>query len=115
MTFDDYNLTKDAKYLISVLYKEYLSRRKQGKSKNESGLFLDVRDVQKLVPHWSVDDTTTVCNELKNKKLIDCRYGSNRPININLTTDAISMLENKFKNNVKTVVGYIKDFKDIFF
>lgn len=115
MTFDDYNLTKEAKYLISVLYKEYLSRKKQGKSKNESGFFLDVRDVQELVPHWSIDDTTTVCNELKSKKLIDCGYGSNRPINIHLTTDAISMLENKFKNNVKTVVGYIKDFKDIFF
>lgn len=115
MTFDDYNLTKDAKYLISVLYKEYLFRRKQGKSKNESDLFLDVRDVQKLVPHWSIDDTTTVCNELKNKELIDCRYANDRPMYIHLTTDAISILENKFKNDLQTVVGYIKDFKDIFF
>ncbi|MCO6532397.1 hypothetical protein [Lactobacillus sp.] len=115
MTFDDYNLTRDAKYLVSVLYKEYLSRRKQGKTKEESGFFLDIRDVQKLIPHWSIDDATTVCNELKTKELIDCRYGSNRPVYIHLTSDAISMLENKFKNNMKTVLGYIKDFKDIFF
>lgn len=87
MDINDFGLTDNAKTLISVLFKEYISQPK-------IPFFYDILSVQKFVPQFSKSEVTRAIHELEKNDLIDCNYGSNEPAEIKLTKMAIKVLKN---------------------
>ena len=108
------NLTKDAKYLISSMYKEYLSRRKNNISKKEAVFFDSVNEIHNnLMPEWTFEDTLFTCEELKKHNLISgIGYGSEEILQINLSTEAISLLEITFKDKTESVLEFMAKIKN---
>lgn len=102
------NLTNDAKKLLCKIYKSYLEKRKSGISKADANKFDSCESIHKdLVPKWIFSDVEDTCRELSQKNFIHCSWYDNTGLNIYLTTDAISILENRFKNNIKSVLSFI--------
>ena len=105
-------LSKDADYLICLIYKNYLEQRNNGVSKSEAKILGDSRNVnENIVPKWSFDDTDDTCRELIKKKFIDNRiYMDNYCGYMNLSDDGIIYMENRFKNGIKEVASFISQF-----
>ncbi|WP_270332962.1 hypothetical protein [Ligilactobacillus acidipiscis] len=108
------SLTKDAQYLLSVIYKTYLENRSSGKSKRDSNTFgseFDIHD--SLMPEWIQADVRETINELSRNNLLYVVFGNNKALRISLTTDAIVLMENKFKNKVDSVLKYATEIKSL--
>ena len=109
------SLTNDAKYLVSSMYKEYVSRRKKKISKEQATSFNDVEEIQKtLMKEWSLEDTLFTCRELKRKDFITgMNYGQDSIIMISLSTDAIAVMEAKFKDDADKVLDFAIKIKSL--
>lgn len=107
-------LTNDAKYLISAMYQEYLSRRKNNVSKKDAVSFNSVNDIHsKLMPEWNFEDTLFTCKELKKHNLITgTNYGTGEIVLINLSTEAIALLETTFKDKADSVLEFMTKIKN---
>lgn len=101
------DLTKDAEKLIVIIYKQYLSRRKQGVSKFNAVDF-EIEEVLCLdkVTNWTEDDIEDTLSELHEQDLIEMDLANN----FSLTTKGIVYLENRFKNNLVEVSDFIAKF-----
>lgn len=108
-------LTNDAKYLISSMYKEYVSRRKDNVSKEKAIRFQSVENIHEtLMKDWTLEDTLFTCRELKKKNFISgMDYGQNSMIRISLTTDAIAVMESKFKDDAEKVLDFLVKIKSM--
>lgn len=105
-------LTSTAKKLLCKLYKSYLEKCKSGLSKTDANRFNSCECIHnELVPTWIFSDVENACRELNQKNFIHCSWYDNTGFNISLTSDAISILENRFKNNVKSLLSFIADIK----
>lgn len=101
-------LTKDAEKLIAMLYDIYLEKRKSGISKAHAK-HLGGSDLikQKLAIDWSVSDVDEICRELNRAGFLDCMYADNTVYIARLSDNAISYMENRFKNGLKDVVQFL--------
>ncbi|MCS8616349.1 hypothetical protein [Latilactobacillus curvatus] len=115
MTIDDFNLTNDAKFLLSKMYAQYISARNSGKSKPESRMCAtDISELQEsLMPEWSDEDILDTCFELRSKELIYGFAAGDTLSRISLTTDAIAVLEVSFKDKLDTVLDYATKIKGL--
>lgn len=113
MKIDDYNLTNDAKFLLSSMYKEYLERRQNNTDKSKARLFNNIENIQEIMTEWSHGDVLDTCSELRRKKLINAIQASDTLLNISLTTDAISLLEVSFKDKIDNVLEYATKIKSL--
>lgn len=109
------SLTNDAKYLVSSMYKEYVSRRKKKISKEQATLFDSVEEIHKtLMKEWTFEDTLFTCRELKRKGFINgMNYGENSIIMISLSTDAIALMESKFKDDAGKALDFAIKIKSL--
>jgi len=104
-------LTKDADKLLCTLYKEYLERRKSGLSKSDATSFEDSDDIRnQYFPKWSSDDAANVCWELHNAEYVHCCPGDDLANDVELRTEAIIYMENRFKNGLKDVLTFLSNF-----
>lgn len=105
-------LSKDADYLICLIYKYYLELRDNGFSKTDAKSLGDSHDVnEKIIPEWSFDDTDDTCRELIRKDLLDNRiYVDNYCGFMQLSDKGIIYMENRFKNGFKEVTDFIAKF-----
>lgn len=100
-------LTNDAKFLISTLYSEYLKRRKEGQSKEQSIFFDDVESIHsQYMNEWMIEDVNFTCFELLNNSFILGQPADDSIIFIRLSTKAIAGLEVTFKDKVDKVLDY---------
>ena len=108
----DIQLSKDADYLICLIYKHYLELRDNGISKSEAKTLGDSPDVNSnIVPEWSLEDTDDTCRELIKNDLLDNRiYMDNYCGYMNLSDNGIVYMENRFKNGFKEVTDFIAKF-----
>ncbi|WP_407372360.1 hypothetical protein [Carnobacterium sp.] len=107
------NLTNDAKYLLSSLYKEYVLRRKNDQTKAQSVKFIDVEEIHKnYMSEWKIEDVEYTCAELKKNDFISGRYLSNKLQYITLTTYAISQLEETFSDKVNNILTFMEKIKN---
>lgn len=113
MKISDLNLTNDAKFLVSSMYKIYIEQRKNKIDKRVARLFGDISDIQKIMSQWSPDDVLDTCFELRDKGLINGTPGNNSLFYISLTTDAIALLEVSFKDKADDVLDYIVKIKSL--
>lgn len=100
-------LTKDADKMLCCLYKEYLQRIKLGNSKTSSrDFYADYTKTDKFLSTWHEDDIATVRNELGRKHFLKVNILGD----FTLTDDAITYMENRFKNNLSELTDFISKF-----
>lgn len=107
-------LTSDARYLLSQMYKEYLQNRSKGKNKRDAMAFgseFEIHD--NLMPEWSQADTRETINELSRGNLLDVRFGNGKALYVYLSTNAIVLMEHKFKDQLKDVIDYATKIKSL--
>ena len=102
-----FELTKDADKLIVLIYKEYLSRRKEGISKSKASNFekIELQSLDKIST-WLEDDLEDTLAELHEKGLITMDLS----FTFDITDSGIIYLENRFKNDLIEVTDFISKF-----
>ena len=95
-------LTRDADYMVCSLYKEYLSRVKNGSSKSKAKCFIK-SEINSLVPKVNSDDVGDLAEELKSKGLLSKDILDN----VEFTSDGIIYMENRFLNKADKVLEYL--------
>lgn len=107
-------LTNDAKYLISSMYKSYIEKREAGECKRDASSFGSEFDIKQVImSEWQQADIHETVNELSRARLLNVRYGSNVAVTVSLSTDAIVLMEHKFKNKMDTVIDYAVKIKSL--
>ena len=100
-------LTRDAEAMLVALYKVYLSRRKDGQSKQVARYFDDVFfSTQESFSQMNCSDVNDTRLELGQCGLLRNYIGGD----CELTTNAIIYLENRFKNNLADVLSFLSQF-----
>lgn len=99
-------LTKDADKMLCCLYKEYLQRIKSGSSKSSSKFFnMEYTSTDNVLSQWHNDDVCATRSELSKKGLLKAYMSGN----FELTDEAVSYMENRFKNGLSEVIKYLAD------
>lgn len=99
-------LTKKSEAFLCIIYKEFIERQKSGMPCSEARNFEDGfhHNVDKL-SEWNRCDMNECIAELKNCGYIKCNIIGD----IKLTDKAIIDMENRFKNNIKSIASTIKE------
>lgn len=95
-------LTRDAKKAAAKIYKEYLNRIDNGLTKSEAKIFSD-SDMEMLFKNEDFDD-------IKSELVSTFSMKTNILEDITLSSSFISFMENRFKNGIKDVVGFLSQF-----
>lgn len=101
----DIILSKDADKTLCLIYKEYLSRRKNNLSKSSSSCF-ESSSLEKLFPDVNMEDFFCDLSELKKNNLIELYLEGSFILNSN----AIIYMENRFKKGLIEVTDFIAKF-----
>ena len=98
--------TKDTSKVLTVIYKMYLERRKNGQSKSSAKNFdLEFYKSIPCLSSWSEDDITDSLSELRKANFIK-EYISGDFV---LQDALIIHMENRFKNGLSEVSKYLAD------
>lgn len=102
-------LSKDADYLICLIYKHYLELRDNGFSKSEAKKINSLEDTHYLITDWSLDDIHETCLELSNKNLLSKEkpYIDEEYSRFSVSDEGIIYMENRFSNKINKIVDYI--------
>lgn len=108
-------LTNESDYLLTVLYREYLNRRKLSMSKDLARMFDkgSIEIHQNLVPNWSFDDVDETCKELSRAGMLECFFADDITNTCSLTDDAIILSENKFADGLDSILSYIERLRNL--
>lgn len=108
----DIELTKDAEYLLCLMYKAYIEKRKNKVIKEDAkytGSALNIHN--KLIPEWVEEDVAETCRELDRAGFLKCLYADNTVCDSALTDKAIIYMENRFINGLTSVLEYMGKIK----
>lgn len=107
-------LTKDSDALICALYKEYLQKRENGTTKGQAKWFGGANHIREtIVPKWLLGDVEETLWELHRAGLLVCQSADNTVYLAALADDGIVYMENRFKDGLSDVLGYIEKIKSI--
>lgn len=100
-------LTRDAEKMICIIYKEYLTRRKNGVPKNQAKQFNDFETWSKdLFPNELTEDVKAtsceMCKAFGIRMYMNCGFI--------LNDAAIIYMENRFKNGISEVLSFLAQF-----
>lgn len=102
------NLTKDGKYLLALIYKEYLLDINNGISKSEAKQIGSSETInKKLVPNELFEDVDTTLQELGETGFLKNQYGDDIVCDSLLTNKAIVYMETKFVRGLKEVTDFL--------
>lgn len=108
----DIEITKEAKALLSALYKEYKRRRKAGISKEQARCFGDSDTIQtNIVDKWSINDIDEACRELHSAGILNCFFIDDTVGELELTTLGIAYAESCTKKNISTIISILDRLK----
>lgn len=101
-------LTKNARKLIRVLYRQYHKRCKQGVAKAEARFFGGAASIQeKLLPRWTVEDIDYACRELRDAEYLNCFILDNVVAETALENKGIAYMENQFWTVTSALFGLL--------
>lgn len=104
-------LSNDNDFLICVLYKEFIKKRKNGVSKSVARWLGSSDEIQEnLMSNWSKEDVATACWELHSKGLLQCSPGDDIAYTTYLTDEGIIYMENRFSDKIEKILDYISKF-----
>lgn len=98
-------LSKDAYKTLCLIYKEYLSRRKNNISKSSSSMFQST-NFETLFPDVNQEDFMSDLSELKKHNFVKLYIDGSFILN----SEAVVYMENRFKNGLIEVVDFISKF-----
>ena len=98
-------LSKDAYKTLCLIYKEYLSRRKNNISKSSSSMF-QYTNFETLFPDVNQEDFMSDLSELKRHNFVKLYIDGSFILN----SEAVVYMENGFKNGLIEVVDFISKF-----
>lgn len=105
------DLTNEQWKLLVSMYKEVLSRQ-PALPYEKANSFVDSDEVMKLFcPESSSEHVASLCWALASHGYIVCLEGSNLANEIELTDKTIILMENRFKNGLKSVLEFLAQFK----
>lgn len=105
-------LTKDADYLIKVLYARYLDQRQYGKSKFDSAYFGGSDTIYNtFFAEWSIEDLDTVLIELNESGLVDILEADDSIAECSLTSKGIVYMEKRFGRKLQDILNLIGNIK----
>lgn len=104
------DLTKDQQFLLTALYKDYLSRRSTG----NPGLANYYTDSDSLISLLELDFSPEyvgdMCLALLAKGYIDGYKDEDSVSELGISDKTIVYMENRFKNNLKSVLEFLANF-----
>ncbi|MFS7394010.1 hypothetical protein AB6888_14305 [Carnobacterium maltaromaticum] len=105
-------LTKDAKYLLTVIYKEYLLDINNGISKNIAKQIGSSESINNnLVPEKLFDDVDETMGELGRADFLKNFYADNVVYQSVLTDKSIIYMETKFVRGLKDITEFLLKLK----
>ncbi len=109
----DIQLSKDADYLICLIYKYYLELHDNGIPKSEAKNINTINNIHSLVSEWSLEDTYDTCIELSNNNLLSKKrpYIDEQYFHFSLSDNGIIYMENRFTNKIDKLLNYIDKLK----
>lgn len=103
----DVKLTKEADKLLTVMYREYLNKRKAGQPKSSAKEFeYDYLNSMEPFNAWPDGDFSETLRELASKNLIKVYIGGDSE----LTDDTIATMEDRFVDGFKSIASYLSQF-----
>ncbi len=112
----EYDLSHDAEYLLCVLYKNYIDRRKNGEDKSKAKMMNSSEHIfNTLLSEWKFEDVDETCRELDRAGLLNCQYGDNIVYFSVLNDNAIIYMENRYKRGISEVIDTISKLKSLIF
>lgn len=92
------NLTNDAKFLLTSMYAEYLTRRKDEVPKKQARNFQNINYLKNnIMSEWSEEDILDTCYELDKYGYIIGTKADDTFYTLYLTTEAIAELESQIQ------------------
>lgn len=108
----DIHLTKDAKRLLFILYKEYLNRRNNKLPKNRATDFVSAESVQStFMPDELLKDVEDYMRELGRNNFLDNFYADGTIYSCYLSDFAIHTMEKLPKDTLLSIADFISKFK----
>lgn len=107
------NLTNEAKFLLSSMYKIYLEKRQSGISREQALYFGYIEDIKTLIlPNYLLDDVTHICFELLKYEFISGLKCDNSIEDIHLSLVAVAILETTFQDKINNVLDFLAKIKN---
>lgn len=104
------DLTHEQQRLLVSMYKEVV-HRKTTMPFDEANYFLDSDSVRDLFfLNISSDQASSLCWDMELKGYIHCEPGDDLANDIVLTSQTISYMEKRFKNNLLAIADFISKF-----
>lgn len=108
-------LTKESEYLLLSFGRYFLENRKKGKSKFDSKQLGSAENIhQSIAQEISVPDIEDSCEELAKEGYLHLD-GYFDGFDAQITDKTVIYIENKFKNDLSSVIDRIIKIKEIFF
>lgn len=113
----EYQLTKDSELLLLLVCQNYLASIKEGKSKRDAKQLGSAELIKSQCPSinsWHLSDVQDSCDELVATGffLKKAYYGGTQ---YSLSDQSVIYIENKFQNDLKTILDAITNIKKLFF
>lgn len=107
-------MTKEADYLLCVLYREYKSRRADGKSRSDSSDFGSSQNVfNNFFAEWDLEDIDDTLRELHRLGYVKCLFADDTVYNFSMTTEGIASMEQRFANKMTNLLDTIVKLKSL--
>lgn len=112
--FEDIKLTKEANYLICILYKEYLERRQCGVPREDAGTFRGSKYIHnEFLSEWQYKDVVAACQELDEVGLLRCYCSDSNVLRIKFESRGIAYMESSFQRNISSVIDCLTNIKKL--
>lgn len=109
-------LTKNAEYLLCVLYSSYSQRVRSGESSSSAKSFGGSGQIKdNLIKNWTVDDVDEAVRELSRKDLVSAFFSDNSVWNCSLSSDGISYMEHRFGDKFDQLMSRIAALRSAIF
>lgn len=104
----DVELTRDAEYLLCVLYNAYVTRRKSGEPADVAKSFGDSEKIQEnYIQDWPTHDIDDAACALYDKGMIDGLFEADELVESFLTNDGIVYMEQRFGHKLDKLLQRI--------
>lgn len=109
----DIQISVEADLLLCHIYDEYLKKRNNKVPKATAKFFGSSEVLIPLVPFMIFEDIDDTCRELGKAGFLFIQYADNICYHISLTDAGIVYMENRFGNQVSTLLDWISKLKSI--
>lgn len=109
----DTKISVEADLLICNIYDEYLKKRASKVPKSTAKYIGSSHTLAEKVPFIIFEDVDDTCRELGKAGFLSIQYADNICYHISLTDAGIVYMENRFGNQVSTLLDWIGKLKSI--